>query len=58
MELNKFVFPSPPSSYTHLSINRGHISSEESKVGSQLKLAPGKMLYIPKFEMFTTSNSS
>jgi hypothetical protein len=66
MELNKLVFPTPPPSYTHELVNSGDIDRLEffpSGVSKPLEpLAPkanfpGRMLYVPKFELFETGTA-
>jgi hypothetical protein len=54
MELNPLVFPAPPSSYTHETLNSGaflealHELREAQRGAWAVKV---KMLYVPKFEM-------
>lgn len=62
MELNKLVFPTPPSSYSHETLNNGLLTLATSIVtkGMQHGLRNNKggkpcMLYIPKFDMFEST---
>ena len=52
MDLNNLVFPCPPPSYTHESMNAGTFTLNDRRRGRH---GDGKMLYIPnKFDLFET----
>jgi hypothetical protein len=59
MELNKLVFPAPPPSYTHESLNDGSFIDHMEEIpkvirrGKKQWMVKVKMLYVPKFEMYT-----
>jgi len=60
MELNPLVFPAPPSSYTHETMNNGSFLESMPELAEIIRngdnrqwIIKAKMLYVPKFDLFT-----